>query len=146
MTRTDLGARESAKARTLRVLFDFVGIQAQEILQLGRDFRDLRDEAEARMIHEKDRVGLLRSLLQRLLAKEPQPDADLLASIAEAKRTRSILLQSAGTKLTERFAEWWKQGDYRFRLEADGSHFRIWVADARRRWSWNTVRPGCSGS
>jgi len=132
MARTDLGVRESAKARTLQVLFDFVGIEAQEILQLGRDFRDLRDEAEARMIREKDRVGLLRSLVRRVLARGDQPDAEVLTGIAEAKRTRSILLQSAGTKLTERFAEWWKQGDYRFRLEADGSHFRIWVADARR--------------
>ncbi len=132
MGRADLGAKERAKARTLQVLFDFVGVQAQEILQLGRDFRDIRDEAEARMIEEQGRTGLARSLWMRARGQEHQPDAGLLAQIAEAKRTRSILLQSAGTKLTERFAEWWKQGDYRFRLEADGNHFRIWVADARR--------------
>lgn len=132
MDRADLGAKESAKARTLRVLFDFVGVKAQEILELGRDFRDIRDEAEARMIAETGKVGLMRSLWHRARAEEPQPDAALLARIAEAKRTRSILLQSAGTKLTARFADWWKQGDYRFRFEADGNHFRIWVADARR--------------
>jgi hypothetical protein len=56
----------------------------------------------------------------------------VLAQISEAKRTRSILLQSAGAQVTARFAEWWKQGDYQFRFEADGNHFRIWVADARR--------------
>lgn len=132
MTRADLGAKEGAKARTLRVLFDFVGLQAPEILQLGRDFRDIRDEAEARMIAEQGRTGLIRSLWMRARGHEHQPDAATLARIAEAKRTRSILLQSAGTKLTERFAEWWKQGDYRFRFEADGNHFRIWVADSRR--------------
>ncbi|MGY6548751.1 MAG: AAA family ATPase [Roseinatronobacter sp.] len=132
MGRGDLGAKETAKARTLRVLFEFVGVQAQEILQLGRDFRDIRDEAEARMIEEQGKVGLLRSLVMKARGGEHRPDNEMLARIAEAKRTRSILLQSAGTKLTERFAEWWKQGDYRFRFEADGNHFRIWVSDARR--------------
>ena len=132
MDRRDMGAKETAKARTLKVLFEFVGLRAQEILQLGRDFRDIRDEAEARMIEEEGRTGLARSLWMRAQGESHQPDAELLGQIAEAKRTRSILLQSAGTKLTERFAEWWKQGDYRFRFEADGNHFRIWVADSRR--------------
>jgi hypothetical protein len=132
MNRSDLGAKESAKARTLGVLFDFVGVQAQEILELGRDFRDLRDEAEALMIEEQGRTGLMRSLWTRARGIEDKPDPVLLAQISEAKRTRSILLQSAGAKLTGRFAEWWKQGDYQFRFEADGNHFRIWVADARR--------------
>jgi hypothetical protein len=127
-----LGAKEGAKARTLRVLFDFVGVQAQEILELGRDFRDLRDEAERLMIEEQGRAGLMRSLWARARSQEDTPDPVVLAQIAEAKRTRSILLQSAGAKLTSRFAEWWKQGDYQFRFEADGNHFRIWVADARR--------------
>ena len=130
MTRPDLGAKEAAKARTLRVLFGFVGLQADEILQLGRDFRDIREEAEAREQEEAGRMGLMRGLIGR--RGNDQPDAQMLAQIAKAKRTRSILLQSAGTKLTERFADWWKQGDYRFRFEADGNHFRIWVADARR--------------
>ncbi len=132
MTRGDLGTKEAAKARTLRVLFGFVGLQADEILQLGRDFRDIREAAEARLIAEEGKVGLMRSLLSRARGEDLQPDAEMLAEIALAKRTRSILLQSAGTKLTERFADWWKQGDYRFRFEADGNHFRIWVADARR--------------
>lgn len=132
MKRSDLGAKESAKARTLGVLFDFVGVQAQEILELGRDFRDLRDEAEALMIEKQGRTGLLRSLWSRARGHEDVPDPAVLAEIAEAKRTRSILLQSAGAKVTGRFAEWWKQGDYHFRFEADGNHFRIWVADARR--------------
>lgn len=132
MGRADLGAKESAKARTLRVLFDFVGLKADEILELGRDFRDIREDAERKMIAEEGNTGRLRNLWARARRENAAPSSQMLAEIAEAKRTRSILLQSAGTKLTERFGEWWLQGDYRFRFEADGNHFRIWVADRRR--------------
>ena len=107
LARNDLGAKEEAKARTLRVLFDFVQVQAKEILELGRDFQDPNDPNR-------------------------EPTEEELEQINEAKRTRSILLQSAGATLTAKFREWWKQGDYRFRFEADGNHFRIWVADDRR--------------
>lgn len=105
--RQDLGAKEAAKARTLRVLFSFVMLEAKEILELGRDFKEVNGQN-----------------------REPNPDE--IAAIAEQKRTRSILLQSAGATLTTRFRDWWRQGDYRFRFEADGNHFRIWVADERR--------------
>lgn len=107
LAREDLGAKEAAKARTLRVLFHFVQLQAQEILKLGRDFKEANGQNR-------------------------EPTADEIAEIAEQKRARSILLQSAGATLTTRFRDWWKQGDYRFRFEADGNHFRIWVADDRR--------------
>lgn len=107
LERKDLGAKEAAKARTLRVLFNFVRLQPKEILQLGRDFKDASNPGR-------------------------QPTADEVAEIAERKRERSILLQSAGTTLTKEFKSWWKQGDYRFRFEADGDHFRIWVSDDRR--------------
>jgi len=107
LERKDLGAKEAAKARTLRVLFSFVRLQPKEILELGRDFKDLSNQNR-------------------------QPTADEIAKIAERKRERSILLQSAGTTLTKEFKSWWKQGDYRFRFEADGDHFRIWVSDDRR--------------
>jgi len=107
LKRDDLGSKEAAKARTLRVLFSFVQLEPEEILELGRDFKD---------IHGNNR----------------EPNAAEIAEIAEKKRTRSILLQSAGATLTQKFRDWWKQGDYRFRFEADGNHFRIWVADDRR--------------
>lgn len=106
LERNDLGAREAAKARTLKVLFEFVRLSAQEILELGRDF-------------EERRTGR-------------KPTDEEIAEIAEKKKQRSILLQSASTDLTRRFRDWWKQGEYRFRFEADGSHFRIWVSDERR--------------
>lgn len=106
LQRNDLGAKEAAKARTLRVLFRFVRLKAEEILELGRDF----EESQYRR----------------------QPTPEEIAEIAEKKRERSILLQSAETSLTKQFREWWKQGDYRFELQADGNHFRIWVSDDRR--------------
>lgn len=106
LKRTDLGNKEEAKTRTLRVLFKFVGLEPQEVLELGKE-----PDASTRGT--------------RLTEIEIQ-------EVAERKRERSILLQSAGVKLTSRFKDWWKQGDYRFRFEADGNHFRIWVADERR--------------
>ena len=107
MGRADLGAKEEAKARTLKVLFEFVGLEPQEILELGRDFK-----------------------LPPNQNRQPTPDE--IAEIAEKKKERSILLQSASTKLTKEFRAWWKQGEYRFRFEADGDHFRIWVSDDKR--------------
>ena len=106
LKREDLGAKEAAKARTLRVLFRFVGLEAEEILELGRDVEENDDEEEP-----------------------PQEEID---EIAKNKRERTILLQSAGTELTGKFRDWWKQGNYVFELQADGNHFRIWVSDDRR--------------
>ena len=37
MSREGLGAKEAAKARTLRVLFEFVRLSPQEILELGQE-------------------------------------------------------------------------------------------------------------
>jgi hypothetical protein len=107
LQRDDLGEKEAAKARTLRVLFSFVRLKPSEILELGKD---------------ENLVG----------NPSRRPSEAEIAQVAERKRERSILLQSAGTTLTARFKDWWKQGDYRFRFEADGNHFRIWVADDRR--------------
>src|SRR5699024_2509327 len=50
----------------------------------------------------------------------------------EKKTKREILLQSASNKLTDDFKDWWKQGNYNFRFQADGSHFKIWVSDDLR--------------
>ncbi len=106
MSREDLGSKEAAKARTLKVLFEFVGLKPEEILELGRDL------------------------------KQPGPGKELseeeIQKVSDRKKERSILLQSAGTKLTTEFRNWWKQGAYRFRFEADGDHFRIWVSDDLR--------------
>ncbi|MGY4437209.1 hypothetical protein ACVWWO_009686 [Bradyrhizobium sp. F1.13.1] len=105
LKRTDLGAREAAKARTLRVLFSFVRLQPEEILELGKEF-------------------------PQAAGRSPTPEE--IAAIATKKRERTILLNSAGTELTKSFRNWWKQGDYTFEFDADGDHFRIWVSDKRR--------------
>lgn len=107
MERNDLGEKKAAKTRTLKVLFDFVRLQPKEILELGRDFQPQRN-------------------------RNKQPNSEQIAEIRENKREREVLLQSASSKLTKEFRDWWKQGDYKFRLQADGDHFRIWVADDRR--------------
>jgi hypothetical protein len=104
MQRIGLGNREESKARTLRVLFEFVNLNPEEILSLGQDFP----------------------------GEQGQPNEEQIQEIREKKKEREILLQSAGTKLTQRFRDWWKQGEYRFRFQADGDHFRIWVSDDKR--------------
>jgi hypothetical protein len=104
LKREGLGQKEQAKARTLKVLFEFVKLKAQEIRDLGKD----------------------------LHAAGQQPTQEQVEQTAENKKERDILLQSASTSLTQKFRTWWKQGDYRFRFAADGDHFRIWVSDDRR--------------
>lgn len=79
-------------------------MKPQEILELGQDFKD----------------------------PSRPPTEEEIALIAEKKKQRSILLQSASALLTTQFRQWWKQGEYRFRFEADGNHFRIWVSDDKR--------------
>lgn len=105
MQRTDLGSREEAKTRTLRVLFEFVKLSPQEILELGQD-------------HPVATAG--------------QPTSDQIQAVADKKREREVLMDSASTDLTQKFRDWWKQGDYRLRFSADGNHFRIWVSDDKR--------------
>jgi predicted ATP-dependent endonuclease of OLD family len=106
LQRKELGAKEQAKARTLKVLFEFVKLSPEEILKLGKELK----EAAAN---------------QKLTQEQ-------IAEAAERKKERSILLQSASVDLTKSFREWWKRGNYRFRFEADGDHFRIWVSDDKR--------------
>lgn len=101
LKRADLGLKDQAKARTLRVLFEFVRLSPTEILELGREPATTLTPQQAE-------------------------------EIADKKRQRSILLQSASADLTSKFRDWWRQGDYRFRFEADGNHFRIWVSDDKR--------------
>lgn len=102
LTRDSLGSKEAAKVKTLKVLFEFVNLKPQEILDLGRTN-----------------------------SKTQLTEAEITAK-ANEKKERSILLQSASTDLTTKFRNWWKQGEYRFRFEADGDHFRIWVSDEKR--------------
>lgn len=104
MKRTDLGSKERGKARTLKVLFDFVRLKPEEILELGSSY--------------SDRAG--------------RPSEQEIQEGATRTKKREILLQSASAELSKKFREWWKQGNYRLRFHADGAHFRIWVSDDLR--------------
>ncbi|MBE5947718.1 MAG: OLD family endonuclease [Lachnospiraceae bacterium] len=100
------------QVRTLRVLFDFVKLNPQEILDLGQEASSYAPKGV-----------------------NNQPGIPKKAEIEKAennKEKRSILLQSASNELTTKFKEWWNQGEYRFRFEADGEYFRIWVSDSIR--------------
>ena len=100
-----LGVTETAKARTLKVLFEFVKLSPQDILQLGQPAH-----------HDPNQ----------------QPTPAQIEEAAERTRQRDILLGAASTDLTAKFRAWWRQGTHNFRFQADGDHFRIWVSDDRR--------------
>ena len=56
MKRTDLTGKAEARARTLRVLFDFVKLKPEEILELGKDWNEAQGkmpEAEFKKIDDK---------------------------------------------------------------------------------------------
>lgn len=42
---------------------------------------------------------------------------------------RSINLSSASSAMTAKFQDWWEQRRHKFRYQADGDYFRIWVSD-----------------
>lgn len=113
--RNDLGERERAKSRSLKVLFDFVKLKPTEILELGQ-------ETPTIINHNQYNQPI----------NTTSPSTETIAEESEKKKKREILLQSASTKLTDDFKAWWKQGNYRFRFQADGNHFRIWVSDTIR--------------
>lgn len=98
------------QVRTLRVLFKFVNLDPKEILELGKDYAE-----------NPRSIGFDPAKIEKEIDKSDK-----------SKEERSILLQSASTKLTSDFKEWWNQGEYKFRFEADGDYFRIWVSDSKR--------------
>lgn len=100
LERNDITGAVAAKVRTLKVLFDFIGLNPKEILELGNDSANLsQDEIE---------------------------------KFNKKKEERTVLLNSASSKLTKEFKQWWKQGNYVFDLRADGKFFKIWVSDEKR--------------
>lgn len=100
LERNDITGVVAAKVRTLKVLFDFIGLNPKEILELGNDSANLsQDEIE---------------------------------KVNKKKEERTVLLNSASSKLTKEFKQWWKQGNYVFDLRADGKFFKIWVSDEKR--------------
>ena len=118
--RDDLGQREKAKSRSLKVLFEFVNLSPIQILELGK-------EALPRKVITKDFHGRVES------TEIEEAESEDIQAVSTKKKEREILLHSASTKLTSDFKDWWKQGNYKFRFQADGNHFRIWVSDEKRQ-------------
>ncbi len=100
------------QVRTLRVLFDFVGLNPKEILELGQDPKVIA--------------------MQRTGNRSSMPTVEEIEKAQNDKEERSILLQSASNRLSNQFKDWWNQGEYKFRFEADGDYFKIWVSDKVR--------------
>lgn len=119
LDRDDLGEKERAKLRSLKVLFDFVRLKPEEILELGR-------ESGLTKVIAKDSYGRTESTGYEEVGNE------VVEHERANKKRREILLQSASSRLTNDFRGWWKQGDYRFRFQADGNHLRIWISDDKR--------------
>ncbi len=118
-TRQDLGLKEQSKVRTLKVLFDFVRLIPEEILELGSEVSQTR-------VINRDSYGRIDSTVMET-ALENTVDQE-----RENKKKREVILQAASVQLTKDFQEWWRQATYRFRFQADGNHFRIWVSDEKR--------------
>lgn len=100
------------QVRTLKVLFEFVNLNPNEVLELGKDPRLIA--------------------IERNRSSSSTPSKADIEKAETDKEERSILLQSASVDLTKKFKDWWKQGEYKFRFEADGDYFRIWVSDEKR--------------
>jgi hypothetical protein len=69
LERTDLGTKETAKVKTLKVLFDYVKLEPQDILDLGRTDSDAdlelsNEEIEAKAAEKKSVVFYYNQLQQ----------------------------------------------------------------------------------
>lgn len=42
---------------------------------------------------------------------------------------RAIHFSSASNAMTQKFTDWWEQRKHKFRYQADGEYFRVWVSD-----------------
>ena len=98
----DLTGKERMKARTLKILFGNLKLDPEEILSLGSEVSD------------------------------PGKALDQIVEESRNKQERYAKLDSAATRLTKQFREWWSQGNYVFHFNADGHYFRIFVSDDKR--------------
>lgn len=101
-----LTGKERMKARTLKILFSHLKLNPDEILSLGDEQAPNNNPA--------------------------QKTQEQIDSESRNKQERYAKLDSAGTRLTKQFREWWSQGSYIFNFNADGYYFRIFVSDDER--------------
>ena len=102
----DLTGKERMKARTLKILFSHLKLDPDEILTLGVENTPNNNPA--------------------------QKTQEQIEAESRNKQERYAKLDSAGTRLTKQFREWWSQGNYIFNFNADGYYFRIFVSDDER--------------
>src|SRR5207302_7706272 len=96
------------RVRTANAIFKHVGLTAQDIRELGRDG-----------VEERRRSG--------------EPVTDRIIEEEMTKRElRQVKLNAASLDITTKFAARWHQRRHQIRYHADGSYFRIWIADDRR--------------
>lgn len=102
----NLTGKERMKARTLKILFSHLKLDPDEILSLGVENTPNNNPA--------------------------QKTQKQIESESRNKQERYAKLDSAGSRLTKQFREWWSQGNYIFNFNADGYYFRIFVSDDER--------------
>jgi hypothetical protein len=102
----ELKDKKRMKARTLKILFNYLKLNPDEIHKLGLENSPNNDPAQK---------------------SQAQIDSE-----SRNKLERSAKLDSAGTRLTKQFRDWWTQGNYVFHFMADGNYFRILVSDSER--------------
>ncbi|BBM69722.1 AAA family ATPase [Rhodothermus marinus] len=88
------------RVRTTRCLFEHVGLDVEELAALGK----------------KHQPG-------------QQMDSQTIEKIRRYVDERAIKLSSASNAMTTKFQDWWEQRRHKFRYQADGDFFRIWVSD-----------------
>lgn len=101
-----LTGKERMKARTLKILFSYLKLDPDQIMELGQE-----------------------------TSPDNNPKQKTPAQIEKESRNkqeRYAKLDSAGSRLTKQFQEWWSQGNYIFNFNADGHYFRIFVSDNER--------------
>jgi predicted ATPase len=98
----------AARIRTINAMFRHVGLDPKDIADLGGE--------EA---HDQQRQGR-------------QPTPEMIANDRRRKEERAIRLNSASLDISNRFSAWWSQRRHKIRYHADGTYFRIWIADDRR--------------
>ena len=124
------GFDNDAKVRTLRVLFDFVKLNPEEVLELGSD--PLKQERVRTITMHIDNYNRPNKTNEEEEIVDITPDESEIKEAERNKEARAIKLDSAASSLTASFGEWWKQGDYSFDFKADGDYFKIWVSDKKR--------------
>ena len=126
-----MGFDNAAKVRTLRMLFEFVNLNPQEVLELGKD--PLTQEKVITITKTIDnRYPQQNTTEESEKVVAVNPNETEIKEAEKNKAERKIQLNSAASNFTKKFRNWWKQGDYTFEFDADGDYFKIWVFDKDR--------------